>query len=86
MIPSYFVQMERMPLTSNGKIDRKALPAPEGRLQTGGELVAPRTSQEAELADIWQEVLKLERVGVKDNFFELGGHSFKGDNAGKHGA
>nr|WP_268795449.1 non-ribosomal peptide synthetase [Paenibacillus sp. Leaf72] len=77
MIPSYFVQMDRMPLTSNGKIDRKALPAPEGRLQTGEEHVAPRTSQEAQLAEIWREVLRLERVGVKDNFFELGGHSLR---------
>ncbi|WP_010498117.1 non-ribosomal peptide synthetase [Paenibacillus elgii] len=75
MIPSYFAQVERMPLTPNGKIDRKALIAMEGKLQTGLEYVAPRTEQEAQLAQIWQEVLGLEKVGVKDNFFALGGHS-----------
>lgn len=75
MIPAYFVQLERMPLTSNGKTDRKALPAPDGDIHTGLEYVAPRTAQEAQLAQIWQEVLGLEQVGVKDNFFALGGHS-----------
>ncbi|UHA73546.1 non-ribosomal peptide synthetase [Paenibacillus sp. 481] len=75
MIPAYFVQLERMPLTPNGKVDRKALPAPEQSVQTGTPYVAPRTPQEAQLAQIWQEVLGRERVGVQDNFFELGGHS-----------
>ncbi|MFC0210898.1 non-ribosomal peptide synthase/polyketide synthase [Paenibacillus chartarius] len=77
MIPSYFVQLERLPLTTNGKIDRKALPAPEGGLQTGTEYVEPRTPLEVELAQIWQDVLKLRKIGVKDNFFELGGHSLR---------
>ncbi|PUA36864.1 non-ribosomal peptide synthetase, partial [Paenibacillus elgii] len=77
MIPSYFVQLAQMPLTPNGKIDRKALPAPEGSMHAGGEYVAPRTPTEAKLAHIWQDVLGLEKVGVKDNFFELGGHSLR---------
>ncbi|WP_127490417.1 non-ribosomal peptide synthetase, partial [Paenibacillus ehimensis] len=77
MIPSYFVQLERMPLNANGKIDRKALPAPEGSVQTGTDYVAPRTAAEQTLASVWQAVLGVEAVGVLDNFFELGGDSIK---------
>ncbi|MFD3273857.1 non-ribosomal peptide synthase/polyketide synthase [Paenibacillus dendritiformis] len=77
MVPSCFVQLEHMPLTPNGKIDRKALPAPDGSMQTGADYVAPRTAVEAQLAQIWQEVLGLPRIGVKDNFFDIGGHSVK---------
>ncbi|MGQ3482135.1 condensation domain-containing protein, partial [Paenibacillus sp. TY11] len=77
MVPSYFVQLESMPLTPNGKIDRKALPAPEGSLQTGADYTAPRTGVESVLAQIWQDVLGLEQVGVKENFFEIGGHSLR---------
>ncbi|AWX22347.1 hypothetical protein CXF51_13695 [Bacillus subtilis subsp. subtilis] len=80
MIPSYFIQLEKMPLTSNGKIDRKALPVPEAELQTGKEYAAPRTPIEAKLAEIWQEVLDLAQVGVKDNFFDIGGHSLRATN------
>ncbi|MGG4499325.1 amino acid adenylation domain-containing protein, partial [Paenibacillus polymyxa] len=77
MIPSYLVQLEQMPLTPNGKIDRKALPAPEDSLQTGADYVAPRTWVEVKLAQIWQDVLGLTQVGVKENFFEIGGHSLR---------
>ncbi|NEW06408.1 amino acid adenylation domain-containing protein [Paenibacillus sp. SYP-B3998] len=77
MVPSYLVQLERMPLTPNGKIDRKALPAPEENMQTGVEYVAPRTPLEEELVNIWKEVLRLKTIGVKDNFFEIGGHSLR---------
>ncbi|MFB0847538.1 condensation domain-containing protein, partial [Paenibacillus oleatilyticus] len=77
MIPTYFVQLEKLPLSANGKIDRKALPAPEGSVQTGAQYVAPRTLLEARLARIWKEVLGVSTVGVKDNFFELGGHSLR---------
>ncbi|MWC31379.1 non-ribosomal peptide synthetase, partial [Paenibacillus sp. MMS18-CY102] len=77
MIPSFFVPMEQIPLNVNGKVDRKALPAPEGSMQTGTEYVAPRTPMEAQLAQIWQEVLGLERIGMKDNFFDVGGHSLR---------
>ncbi|WP_155742256.1 non-ribosomal peptide synthetase, partial [Paenibacillus polymyxa] len=77
MIPSYVIQLEQMPLTPNGKIDRKALPAPEGSLQSGADYVAPRTWVEVKLAQIWQDVLGLTQVGVKENFFEIGGHSLR---------
>ncbi|WP_246063153.1 condensation domain-containing protein, partial [Paenibacillus ehimensis] len=77
MVPSYFVQVERIPLTPNGKVDRRALPAPEGSVQTGTEYVAPRSAVEQALASVWQAVLGVEAVGVLDNFFELGGDSIK---------
>jgi len=77
MIPSYFVQLDRLPLTPNGKVDRKALPAPEAGAHTGIEYVAPRTEEELALANVWQTVLGIERVGVLDHFFELGGDSIK---------
>jgi acyl carrier protein len=68
--------LEEMPLTANGKIDRKRLPAvgSAGR-EAGTEYVAPRTPVEEALAGIYEDLLKLERIGVHDNFFELGGHS-----------
>ncbi|MBU7321098.1 non-ribosomal peptide synthetase, partial [Paenibacillus oleatilyticus] len=77
MMPTYFMQVERMPLTANGKIDRKALPAPEASVQSGQAYVAPRTQTEEQLVRIWQELLGLEKVGVKDNFFDIGGHSLR---------
>ncbi|WP_213471741.1 non-ribosomal peptide synthetase, partial [Paenibacillus dendritiformis] len=77
MIPAHFVQLPRMPLTPNDKIDRKALPAPEGNALTGGAYVAPRNEAERTLADVWQAVLNADRVGVTDHFFELGGDSIK---------
>ncbi|WP_342417692.1 amino acid adenylation domain-containing protein [Paenibacillus sp. FSL R10-2782] len=77
MIPSAFVQLDRLPLTTNGKIDRKALPVPDKALHTGIEYVAPRTDVEQLLAAIWQEVLEIPQVGIHDDFFTLGGHSLK---------
>ncbi|PFO64635.1 non-ribosomal peptide synthetase, partial [Bacillus cereus] len=77
MIPSYFVQLAHMPLTSNGKIDRKALPEPEQNLQIGTEYVAPQTPVEEILVSIWQTVLGVPQIGVLDNFFDLGGDSIK---------
>ncbi|KAF6572780.1 amino acid adenylation domain-containing protein [Paenibacillus sp. EKM212P] len=75
MIPSHLVQLSRMPLTPNGKIDRKALPAPEEAAAGGAEYVAPRTLLEMKIARVWQDTLGVPQVGVKDNFFELGGNS-----------
>ncbi len=80
MIPTYFIQLDKLPLTANGKVDRKALPEPDGNITTGTEYVAPSNETEEKLAAIWQEVLGLERIGINDNFFELGGHSLKAIN------
>jgi amino acid adenylation domain-containing protein len=74
MIPAAFVQLEEMPLTRNGKVDRRALPEPAAN-QDRSTYVAPNTEVEQMLAGIWAEVLKVERVGLTDNFFEMGGHS-----------
>jgi amino acid adenylation domain-containing protein/natural product biosynthesis luciferase-like monooxygenase protein len=75
MVPTAFVALDALPLTPNGKVDRKALPAPERGPEEAAKYVAPRTSIEEEMARIWMDVLRVERVGVHDNFFELGGHS-----------
>jgi amino acid adenylation domain-containing protein len=75
MIPAAFVSLEAMPLSPNGKIDRKALPAPERSASDEAAYIAPRTRTEEILAGIWAEFLGVERVGINDNFFELGGHS-----------
>ncbi|MFL6293189.1 MAG: amino acid adenylation domain-containing protein [Thermoanaerobaculia bacterium] len=74
MVPSVFVFLDRLPLSPNGKIDYKALPAPEAG-QEGTAGTPPRTRTERQLAEIWQELLKREQVGVEDSFFDLGGHS-----------
>src|SRR5262249_15156578 len=74
MVPSAFVALERLPLTPNRKVDSRALPAPEGRLEAAA-YVAPRTPTEQVLGSIWADVLRLDRVGIHDNFFDLGGHS-----------
>jgi natural product biosynthesis luciferase-like monooxygenase protein/amino acid adenylation domain-containing protein len=75
MVPSAFVPLQALPLTAHGKIDRAALPAPELTAASGDDYVAPRTPTEEVLAEIWGEVLSVERVGVHDSFFDLGGHS-----------
>ncbi|WP_394841909.1 non-ribosomal peptide synthase/polyketide synthase [Pendulispora brunnea] len=76
MVPGAFVQLEALPLSTNGKVDRKALPAPEAvHMESGTAYEAPRTAVETELAAIWSDVLRMPRVGVHENFFEIGGDS-----------
>ena len=76
MVPTVFVMLDSFPLTSNGKVDRRALPSPgEARPELDKAFVGSRTPTEELLADIWAQVLGLERVGIYDDFFDLGGHS-----------
>jgi len=76
MVPSFFVMMEKFPLTSTGKLDRRALPEPaDMRPELGAEYTEPSTENEKILAEIWQTLLGIKRIGVNDNFFELGGDS-----------
>ena len=75
MVPNAFVILKSLPLTPSGKVDRRALPAPDLYSSNSEKYVAPRTPIEELLAQIWAQVLKVEQVGVYDNFFELGGHS-----------
>ncbi|WP_262947503.1 non-ribosomal peptide synthetase, partial [Xenorhabdus indica] len=75
MLPSAFVMLEIFPLTPNGKLDRKALPAPDRSSVVTRDYVAPIGERETTLAQIWQDLLGLERVSRHDHFFELGGHS-----------
>ena len=76
MLPGQWVMLERMPLTPNGKVDRKALPPPpQQRQEAGDEFAAPRDELESRLCRLWEDLLNVQPVGVNDNFFELGGHS-----------
>ncbi|WP_051250929.1 amino acid adenylation domain-containing protein [Paenibacillus harenae] len=77
MVPSFFVQLERLPITPNGKTDRRGLPMPEGSPDTGAAYVAPTNELQRKLATIWEEVLGVAQVGIRDSFFALGGHSLK---------
>jgi amino acid adenylation domain-containing protein len=78
MIPAQFVMLQSLPLTANGKVDYKALPESDtARPELGEDFVAPRTETEKGLAEVWAEVLQVERVGVNDNFFDLGGDSIR---------
>ncbi|HEU5132811.1 MAG TPA: non-ribosomal peptide synthetase, partial [Pyrinomonadaceae bacterium] len=76
MIPSAWITLDQLPLARNGKVDRKALPAPDARRpELESTYIAPRSATEQAIAEVWQEVLGIESVGVDDNFFDLGGHS-----------
>ncbi|MFF2885482.1 amino acid adenylation domain-containing protein [Paenibacillus sp. NPDC057967] len=77
MIPSYFVRIDCIPLTSNGKVDQKALPKPEDAADQEGGYAPPGNETEKQLTLIWQDVLGMNRIGMDDHFFELGGHSLK---------
>jgi aryl carrier-like protein len=79
MVPSVIVVLRALPRTPNGKVDRKALPAPNrSAAKSENNFVAPETQLEKKVAAIWGELLGLERISVKDNFFDLGGHSLLG--------
>ncbi|HEU0016396.1 MAG TPA: non-ribosomal peptide synthetase, partial [Longimicrobium sp.] len=75
MVPAAYVRLDALPLTPSGKLDRRALPAPEGDAYVSREYEAPVNETEEALAEIWAEVLRVERVGRRDDFFDLGGHS-----------
>lgn len=72
MLPSYFIQINKMPLTPNGKIDRKALPEPAGDVIAASGYEAPRNETEEKLAAVWQEVLDRDKIGINDNFLKSG--------------
>jgi hypothetical protein len=74
MVPTGWVFLDGFPLTPNGKVDRKALPKPDTQ-GAAGRSAAPETATDRAIAEVWQEVLRVERVGLHDNFFDLGGHS-----------
>jgi acyl carrier protein len=75
MVPADFIVLEQLPLTPNGKVDRKALPKVNGSTAAPTEFIAPDTPTEKALAELWQKVLRLDRVSVEHNFFASGGHS-----------
>jgi amino acid adenylation domain-containing protein/non-ribosomal peptide synthase protein (TIGR01720 family) len=77
MVPTYFVQLDQIPVTGNGKVNRQALPNPKSMKAQEKAYVPPRTEPERILAEAWQEVLGIEQAGIEDNFFELGGDSIK---------
>jgi amino acid adenylation domain-containing protein/non-ribosomal peptide synthase protein (TIGR01720 family) len=75
MVPSLWVELDKLPVTPNGKIDKKALPDPDADSQVNQTYVAPRNEVEKKLAVIWQALLEVDEIGVNDDFFDLGGHS-----------
>ncbi|MCP5054527.1 MAG: amino acid adenylation domain-containing protein, partial [bacterium] len=77
MVPAYFVKLDQIPLTPNGKVNRKALPVPD--ITSSSRYVAPRDDTEKQLVEIWSDLLEVEvdRIGIDDNFFQIGGHSLK---------
>jgi amino acid adenylation domain-containing protein/non-ribosomal peptide synthase protein (TIGR01720 family) len=78
MVPATFVNLTSMPISPNGKVDRRALPQPVDGAERRGDYLAPRTPIEELLAGIWSDLLRVEEIGVNDDFFELGGHSLQG--------
>jgi tyrocidine synthetase-3 len=85
MLPGHYIQLDALPLSPNGKLDRKQLPAPSQELQgTGVAYLAPRTPTEARLQLIWQDILGRENISVKENFFDAGGHSIKVTRLASH--
>jgi amino acid adenylation domain-containing protein len=81
MVPTHFIMMNEFPLTPNGKIDMRKLPAPEAMAPTARSYVAPRNDHERALAEVWQEVLRLGQISIEDDFFELGADSLSATRA-----
>uniref|UniRef100_UPI00136F0F9F AMP-binding protein n=1 Tax=Clostridium sp. C8-1-8 TaxID=2698831 RepID=UPI00136F0F9F len=77
MVPEFFIRMDTLPLTVNGKIDKKKLPEPDGVSNRNAEYIAPRNEIEQEIASIWRNILEVSKIGINDNFFDLGGNSLK---------
>lgn len=77
MIPTFFVQLDQLPLTMNGKIDKKALPKPQKNIKLNRDFVPPQNDTELKMASIWNELLGIDKIGLNDSFFELGGDSLK---------
>jgi acyl carrier protein len=75
MVPALWIELEHLPVTKNGKVDKRALPDIEYSNLLNDEYIAPQTETEIILAEMWKELLGVERVSVQDNFFEIGGHS-----------
>ena len=75
MVPETYLFLDKLPLTANGKMDKKALPDPDESVLNKAEFVAPRSELETQMCEVWQDVLSIEQVGIEDDFFELGGHS-----------
>jgi amino acid adenylation domain-containing protein len=75
MVPSYFIILDKLPLTPNGKVDKSALPQPDVNTASINPFITPKSHIEKQITEIWQEVLKLEKISTEDNFFDLGGHS-----------
>jgi hybrid polyketide synthase/nonribosomal peptide synthetase FtdB len=75
MVPSFFKQLDRIPLTANGKVDRKALRSSGTSLEVGVKYVPPHSQTQIKIASVWKEILKLEEVGIHDKFFDIGGTS-----------
>ena len=77
MIPSYYMKLDNIPLTINGKVDKRSLPEPDYNIDTGVEYEAPKNEIEKKLVEIWKSVLGVNKIGINDSFFELGGDSIK---------
>ncbi|GAA0372815.1 non-ribosomal peptide synthase/polyketide synthase [Bacillus horti] len=77
MIPAFYISLDHLPVTANGKLDRKALPVPDMLVESDVQYVAPRNQMERKLVEVWKDLFHRERIGIDDHFFEIGGHSLK---------
>ncbi len=84
MVPTTIIELKEIPLTINGKVNKKALPKPDGKIDTNTEYKAPETNTEKRLVEIWEQILGVDKIGIHDNFFELGGHSLLATSVHSH--